>query len=320
VYWQGAVPGRIRDLTGGLGVPVRFLTARYTARELLAEATRLAADPRVRTIGPEVDGSGLTVTVTRTGTGTDGPAAAGGILATAKVPLHRSRQGTGAQPQFAARDNDFAPYWGGGRYTTPVGGCTTGFAIFWQGLDHMLSAGHCGSNGQLAVDGGGVPGVDTMGNIFNDNDSRDTLMINTPSEGNTYVGSSLSFTGMNVDGAVSDFVGNYVCTSGSRTGEHCGVQVLGVNEFFLGRFPMTRAAHPTGCAVDHGDSGGPVYHYGGTGVVGRGTITGGWFPSADCSGFGGTSSGSRFVWYAPLLRPWGDVAIGTLQFYGAAIL
>jgi hypothetical protein len=316
VYWHGTVPASLRTLTRGLDVPVTFLPAKYTEREMIAETRRLAADPRVRSIGPEVDGGGLRITVT--GAGRQAIQAGSGTVGSARMPLHIE---SGPAPRPLARSNDVSPYWGGGRFSTPGTGCTTGFAVLWNGLDHMLSAGHCGNDGQLAVDGGGNPAVDTMGDIFNDNNSRDTLMINTPSQGNVYVGPSSSSVSVDVIGAAADFVGNVVCTGGARTGEHCGIPVTHVNQSDFGYFPLTRAAYPTAaCAGARGDSGGPAYTYSGTAaVVGRGTISTGRPGTASCPNASDSES-SQVVYYAPLVRPSAGPTVGSLQFYGATIL
>jgi hypothetical protein len=317
VYWKGTVPPSLLELAGGLGVPVRFLPAKFTEREMLAETQRLAADPQVRSVGPEVDGSGLTIHVTTSGrqaiqSGT-------GPLGTTKMPLHLE---SGPAPSALLRQNDVSPYWGGAWYTTPSSpGCSTGFAVFWQGLDHMLSAGHCGNNGQIAIDGGGNPAVDTMGTVFNDVPGRDTLMIDTPSQGNIYIGAWNSNTGVDVVGATSDFVGNLVCTGGARSGEHCGIPITHVNQWDEGYFPLTRAAFSTAtCAAAGGDSGAPVYHYAsGSTVIGRGTISTGRRGTATCPN-APTWDSSNVVYYAPLLRPAGGPTVGSLQYYGASIL
>jgi hypothetical protein len=316
VYWKGDVPASLRALASGLDVPVKFLPAKFTERELLAETKRLGADPQVRSVGPEVDGSGLRINVTSAGrqaiqSGT-------GLLGTTTVPLHLE---SGPEPSALLRQNDIAPYWGGAWFTTPSAlGCSTGFAINWGGLDHMLSAGHCGNNGEIAVDGGGNPAIDTMGTVFNDVPVRDTMMIDTPSQGNIYIGPWDSNTGMDVIGAEADIVGNLVCTSGARSGEHCGLTVTHVNQTDNGWSPLTRAVHPSGgCAAAGGDSGGPVFRYSSDGwPIGRGTISTGRRGTASCPN-APVSDSSSVVWYAPLLRPAGDPQVGSLQFYGATI-
>jgi hypothetical protein len=316
VYWKGSVPAAVTSLVGQLGVPVSFLPARFTQRELVAEAQRLAADARVATAAPEVDGSGVEITVTTTrGTSAD-------VLSTARVPLNVT---TGQRPQnMFSRQNDIPLFWGGSRYNTPVGGCSNGFALSVPGAPNVyeISAGHCGNNGQGAT----IPGQPSpTGTIVGDVNARDTLAINYPAGvyGAIYNGPWNSSTAVGVGGAVADFVGNFICTGGASSGEHCGIQVQAVDQFInvgiiIG--PETRAALPAGqCAVAPGDSGGPAYSYRSDGRVNaRGTISAGILGTAVCPGV--VANGSSTVWYAPLLRPAGDPQIGSLQFYGVGIL
>src|SRR5262249_34590457 len=81
VYWKGAVPAAVTNLAGQLDVPVKILAARFTQRELVAEAARLAADARVATATPKADGSGLEVTVTTP------QRSRADVLGSARVPL-----------------------------------------------------------------------------------------------------------------------------------------------------------------------------------------------------------------------------------------
>jgi hypothetical protein len=316
VYWKGRVPASVRQTAVTAGAPVRFLSAAYSERELLAETARLAADPRVLSVGPEADGSGLTITVTEAGR--QAIRSRTGAFGASAIPLFVR---TESAPEPLSRQNDFSPYVGGARYTT-TGGCSTGFAISLSGVSHILSAGHCGSNGQVAIDGGGNPVTDRMGTIFNDNNARDTLMINTRSFGHIYVGPFNGSATLDVSGAQSDFVGNLVCTSGARTGEHCGLRVTNVNTSDSGFSPLTRAIHPTGgCAAARGDSGGPVVVSSPSGLLARGTISTGRpgegnviCPNAP------VADSSNVVFYAPMFRPVGGPTVGSLQFYGAGIL
>ncbi|MEU5790685.1 S1 family peptidase [Micromonospora purpureochromogenes] len=314
VYWKGQVPGSVRDLAKRLAVPVRFKPARFHQREMVAEAQRLAADPRAVSVSAKVDGSGLAVTVT-------GRAPAAGkqdVLRTARLPLSLS---TASRPTLLNRQNDFAPYWGGARYYA-AGGCSTGFGVYWNDARQILSAGHCGSNGQVAYDGGGP--TNTMGSIINDNNPRDTLMIRVAAGGRIYTGPYNAATSIGVGGAVSDYVGNYVCTGGASSGEHCSIRVSVVNQFINVGYvigPVTQANHVTAgaCAAAPGDSGGPVYSYRSDGRVdARGTISAGVTGTAVCPGV--VANGSSTVWYAPLLRPVGDAQIGSLTYHGASLI
>lgn len=323
VYWKGAVPATVTSLAGRLDVPVSFLPARFTQRELVAEAQRLAADARVATTAPKVDGSGVEVTVTAGEAGkspTAGPRTGTDVLGSARVPLTIT---TGQRPEnMFSRQNDIPAFWGGSRYNSPVGGCSNGFAINQAPIIYEISAGHCGSNGQAA----NIPGQPTpTGIIERDNNPRDTLIIRYSAgvAGAIYNGPWNSATGVGVGGAVSDFVGNLICTGGASSGEHCNIPVQAVNEFVNVGYiigPETRAALPSGqCAVAPGDSGGPAYSYRSDGRVNaRGTISAGITGTANCPGV--VPNGSSTVWYAPLLRPAGDPQIGSLQFYGVGIL
>ena len=317
VYWKGTVPASVRDLAGHLGVPVSFQPARFTQRQLVAEAKRLASDKRVATAAPKTDGSGLAVTVT-----SSRPTAGADILGTARLPVTVT---AGQRPTgLYSRQNDVPLFWGGSRYNTPVGGCSNGFALSVPGASNVyeISAGHCGDNGQGAT----IPGQPSpTGTITADNNARDTLAISYPAGvyGAIYNGAYNSSTGVGVGGAVADFVGNYICTGGASSGEHCSVQVQAVDQFVNVGYvigPETRAALPAGqCAVAPGDSGGPAYSYRADGRVdARGTISAGITGTATCPGI--VPNGSSTVWYAPLLRPAGDPQIGSLQYYGVGIL
>jgi hypothetical protein len=187
---------------------------------------------------------------------------------------------------------------------------------------YEISAGHCGANGQGAT----IPGQPSpTGTILADSNARDTLAINYPAgvSGAIYNGPWNSSTGVRVGGAVADYVGNFICTGGASSGEHCGIQVQAVNQFVNVGYvigPETRAALPAGqCASAPGDSGGPAYSYRSDGRVdARGTISAGITGTATCPGV--VPNGSSTVWYAPLLRPAGDSQIGSLQYYGVGIL
>jgi hypothetical protein len=245
------------------------------------------------------------------------------ILGSTSIPVSVT---VGQRPQgMFSRQADTPLFWGGSRYFSPVGGCSNGFALSVAGAANIyeISAGHCGNNSDAVS----IPGQPSpTGSVLAKAASRDTLAINYPAgvAGRVYTGPFDSSSSAAVGGATADFVGDFICTSGSSSGEHCTVQVLGVDEFVntnvgvLG--PETRGFEiNSGCAVAPGDSGGPAYSYRSDGRVdGRGTISAGILGNASCPGV--SPSGSSTVWYAPLLRPAGDPQIGSLQFYGVGIL
>jgi len=337
VYWKGPVPASVRALVAGSGVPVRFRPARFTHHQLVREAQRLAADPRVAAIGPAADGSGLTVTLADTVPPVNTSQANNGLLATSTVPL-TVRSGPRLQLLFS-RDNDTSAYWGGGQTRNAVtgGGCSTGFAIWWNDARRMLTAAHCGINGQLVRDGGGVAGTDDMGPIINDVDSRDHQMIDRlPTKsyaGRIFTGPWSASTSIGVGGAGTDFVGNIICTGGSYSGEHCNTapnqppsRVTAVDQTAtisgITISPLTVAVSTVvgGCIAAPGDSGGPVYTpRNDFRVDARGTITAG-FLNVLCPNVfpGGPRIGTDQLWYAPVLRPAGGPTTGSLTYYDAS--
>jgi hypothetical protein len=320
VYWHGAVPTAVRQLAAKADVPVVFLPAAYPFSELVAEAQRLAADPRVGQVAPKADGSGLSVSVTTDRVQQD----ATDLLRTSKIPLTITVE---PRPQaMFSRQDDTPFFWGGSRYFSPIGGCSNGFSlkIFLQPNAFMLSAGHCAENGQpINIPLQPAP----TGTALAKNLCRDTLVINYPAgtAGAIYSGGPNSSSGLGVVDVASDFVGNLISTGGATSGEHPGLLVTAVNVFAaIGGIPcstvgpLTVAVHPLGqCAVAPGDSGGPAYSPSGGGVMARGTITAGNVGAAICPApGGGTVAGGNQVLYAPLLRPPGDPQRGSLQFYG----
>ena len=319
VYWPGAVPAPVRTLAGRLGVHITFHRAAFSQRTLVTAAQRLAAIPGIADAAPKADGSGLAVRVISAATGKAATAKA--VRVASGIPLTIT---TGQQSQAAfGRQLDNPPFSGGSRYSSPVGLCSNGFAL--SGNVDMLSAGHCGSNGQSVSIG--FPAW--TGTILNQNACRDTLEINYPvySAGRIYTGGYNSFTTTGVAGATPDFVGDLVETSGASSGEHDNIPVRAVDVFgyvtgspcggLVG--PLDEASYGDGvsCAAALGDSGGPVFSFFGSGgVLGRGTITS-IYPDVSCPGI--SSTGSDTVFYAPLVRPPYDPQIGTLQYYGVSL-
>jgi hypothetical protein len=321
VYWNGEVPASVRKLAGGLDVPVVFLPAQFTHRELVNEAQRLTSDKRVIEAAPKADGSGLAVTVTDQLRQTD----QAGLQATARVPLAIT---AGKQPQQVFnRQADTPLFWGGSRYNTPIGGCSNGFAIQAPSDANivMISAGHCGND----LDAANIPGQGTpTGVVHVKNGCRDTLLIFYPAgvAPNIYTGAFDSSTNATISAATFDIVGDLIDTGGASSGEHFNVPVQAVDVFTAvggnpcaSVGPLTRAGYLSAtCAVAPGDSGGPVYTRTGANAVARGTITAGNLGSANCPGV--VTTGGNTVWYAPLVRPAGDPQIGSLAFYNSTIM
>jgi len=332
IYWQGAVPPDVEERARQTGVPVKFVPARHSAAELAQETVRLGADKRVFTAAPRVDGSGLDVSV-----GNDADREA--VLAEAQLPLSVTVDDQAPSLLFD-RQNDITPYWGGARWDNLTTGsyCSTGFGVNFFGQQKMLTAGHCGANMNLARIGNATQPNTTLSLDVN---PRDTLMIDRPVgrsfAGRIYSGGIYSSTSYRVLGATPDYIGNYVCTGGARTGQHCNARVTAVNVTVLGIMPLTFATAGVGtCIAAPGDSGGPTFSprlywarpwpFIQFGAVGRGTITAGYLDTPCLADSGSRVpppviiTGSYRVFYAPLVRPFFDPFIGSLQFYGATLL
>jgi hypothetical protein len=230
---------------------------------------------------------------------------------------------TGPRPQATTgRQADTQNYWGGSRYNTTTGGCTNGVTVRLGSVFEMMSAAHCGNNGDAA----NIPGQPTpTGTIFGKSACRDTMLIDYKNalQPRTYTGPFDSSSSVEFLGATPDFVGNLVVSGGASSGEHFNIPVQAV-DVFIGPWagtpcgsigPLTRAGYSTAtCAAAPGDSGGPVYSYVGPNVLARGTISASNLGTATCPGL--VAGGGNTVWYAPLVRPAGDPQIGSLGFYG----
>ncbi|MET7418232.1 hypothetical protein [Dactylosporangium sp. NPDC005555] len=306
VYWKGTVPSDIGRLIAveGKVVPIRVLPAKFNAEELLAASRSAGADSAVAESAPLPDGSGVHVVWNQ------GAKAAGrtrASLTTSQVPIFDDTAESAGKVDFSREDD--SPYYYGGARTS---NCTAGFAVTVGGSPRMLYAGHCGSNGNSVYDGGGQ----LIGTITGDNDSRDTALINGPGMGRMWDGGNLSNYSKAVQGATFSNVGNWVCTSGSRSGVICSIQVKANNVTWGDQYPMVKAEQ-----VNHtqsagpGDSGGPVFELPSpdTGkVLAKGIIKGGDTTTTVPCNIGAPNSGCTWrLYYAD--------ATQTISWYGAVI-
>jgi hypothetical protein len=283
VYWKGQVPAPVQDVVDDSSTAVRVLPATYTADELQTAAHEIlgeqpasegAATPLVLSVGPRGDASGLEVTVA----GSAAEARERPFLRDAEVDVTVE---AGDLPTPASRDNDSAPYWAGGRWSTTTGGCSTGFAINHGSQEALMTAAHCANNGQTAFDGGGfsdvmgfvqnrqMPGVKQSG-VFSDWWlGMDIEEINTSSAPRMFTGGPTSNTTDSVVGAQNNYEGTFVCASGSLSGLRCGVVVedVGLTMYIKDNTDgrsiysphMVRAVQQNlKAAAGNGDSGGPI--------------------------------------------------------------
>jgi hypothetical protein len=170
-----------------------------------------------------------------------------------------------------SRDTDFAPFNAGGMMQGNSGGswCSSGFAIAINGVTHTTTARHCTDYPYVSAD----PPNNSYGtSIGTSGDGAERTLSSS--------GSALAFDGawnsVNFVKSVFDFgdlsVGNFICTGGGNSGEHCSIQVTNllvtINDPF-GSFASIEA-HQTrsgAIAAMEGDSGGPVISIHGTSEV-----------------------------------------------------
>jgi hypothetical protein len=216
----------------------------------------------------------------------------------------------------AARDSDTSPFYGGANidiyhFGDAAGGCTSGFSWFGPANQQwMITAGHCvpfGNDGPLLGTTVKTPRMD-MGSIQvhseNWNNQTGTVLfsgqsVNRGDIARVTVNPSVAgriFSGaagptsetLQVGGLhAAHRAGNQFCTSGSRSGNHCGWVADWVDgNWRYGNGAVARnvtSASKMGQCVIPGDSGGPAYVASGGKALAYGIISG-------ASGFGGSDN------------------------------
>jgi hypothetical protein len=307
-------PQRQLGFTVPAGVQVEVHGARFSRAVMLAAGTRMTRDAvslgqqyhiLIEAVGPTVDGSGVTVTVLASGK------RAASQLSLASRLLHQ-RYGAivarvyGVQSKPSAsnlyfsgfRFNDFAPWYGGDRIVSSTVGCSTGFYAVYNSAPVMLTASHCGGVGTTFYNGPRSNGTySTMGNSVYSNTGTDVGAIGVTSATSLInVGSALSPTQLYVPAWGSPVVGQYLCQSGSYTGEVCGLRVVDTGQSVcLSTFlwwctswqgPLADVINSAGSgsyAAGHGDSGGPVYLRTGSSGLAEGLVHGQLTPNAQAA-------------------------------------
>ena len=257
LWWKGALPSRVRAVVASARVtaPVSVATAAHSLTELRAAGDRVRSvlkgkSPRVKYA---VDGSRLVVGLDLHGSFVK-PA-----LPDVGVPVEIADQGAQAD---MSRYDDWAPWRGGGDNINYSQGsrCTGGFPVTNGGAEFILTAGHCGSNGQGIYDSTG----EYIGNFCNDNDGHDLGMVCPPGgvTNQMYISDLNSNYVLNVQGWDWTFPGEYLCQSGGSSARDIGGPVcnLRVEKFNTDSGDAVEARQVDGqVAVRSGDSGGPVY-------------------------------------------------------------
>ena len=278
--------GKARIAAGGApaGTEVRVHAAAFSRSQMLSALERVRDDRNalgqqrigVAGMGPNEDGSGITVTVV--GDEADRVAAArvlrgryGAVVADVRAVATAPSAGDVFYAGF--RFNDY-PGWYGGDRIVAGGGCTSGIAAVMNNAPAMLTAGHCGSLGNAVYNGPRSNGTyNYMGAINYDNDNTDVASFGVTSTSSYInVGSDPQVPSQRYMGAWgSPVVGQYMCQSGSYTGERCNLRVVATYQWICRSYnngclawwyPMTDAINNAGsayAAAGHGDSGAPVY-------------------------------------------------------------
>ncbi|WP_189113211.1 hypothetical protein [Pilimelia terevasa] len=303
LFWHGGMSRSTAAKVAALAPRAEVRSARYSARQLRAAATKLTRagtvdGARVVRLAAATDGSALEVGVSGAVTG----ARAASATRTAGVAL---RVGTGraADPAYHRLD-DSPPFWGGSRVhnATRGGRCTAGFGIRSRssGATGLLFAAHCGENGDRFT----TPTGRHIGYATAKVASADTMVIPVSAGGRIYVGGTTSSASFPVTGAGYSFAGQWICTSGSFSGTRCAIQVVRTNEWVnitgIGWvYPLVRAEqYYRQNAVGQGDSGGPAFADEGNRARALGTntaIDGG--TQVACTGEGNRICAWR-MWYA----------------------
>jgi trypsin len=278
--WKGALPRTVDAAVeqARKDVTIEVLNARHTNARMQAkvaqvqQATKKLAGGVPFAVSMPIEGDKVRVEVegdiiTKVKTG----------LSALGLPVEVTY---GDVPEPAGRLNDTPEFYGGGQLKFPWRdgkwkNCTAGFAVrHWSGQESLVTAGHCGYPGIGFNNGDWSRWV---GQASQEHVYYDLLLVPTqdlgPSAGRVFNNRwGYSDTSMTVNGWTHPYHNEYMCTSGSFTGEVCGVQVdtstahsycttdaWGTPECYGG---MYRAYQRAGLrAAQPGDSGGPVYNY-----------------------------------------------------------
>jgi hypothetical protein len=263
VWWKGELPAAVQRAVDAARstAPVRVGAAKHSLNELRAAGTTLrsayaAAQPRVKYA---VDGSRVVVA-------TSGRAAMTRQLLNVGVPVEIVEQG---EKVLTSRRDDWAPWKSGADQINGRSRCTNGFPVRNGNNERfILTAGHCGSNGDQIRDGVG----EFMGTFTADNDGHDLGLVRTSGDVDNlmYVGGLDSNAVNTIAGWDWVFPGEYLCQSGGTSAREIGGPVCGlrVEKFNTDPGDAVEARQVDGRpAVRGGDSGGPVYGPAGNGGV-----------------------------------------------------
>lgn len=229
------------------------------------------------------------------------------------------------------RQNDTNPFNGGDFISDEVtGDCTSGFPVHGGGFYYLLTAAHCYAVGtpiynEAASYGGGYGNGAYMGQITQRDQSFGGLDVEIDGTGSStllYTGTYGNTQRATISGVASNIVGEQICTDGAFDGTDCGPviqsingcgvidQAVGGNRYVCGL--VTATSSGSTIAAGAGDSGGPVYLFSGSDLLGLGTITGGAGPVVSCIYFiprGNCTTGVIYTDLSAELGEFGGLAV-----------
>ena len=308
VYWKGAIPPGVRSIMarGRMSGPVTVVPAAYSKLELEAEAQKIHGLAKTGSTIQQIialpDGSGLEVVKvppdqeaslrssrTKHGRGT---LAAEQIFLdlhlTVPISLKtadRSIRHTSCNGVCTRLDDTAA--WNGGTFiripNTPTGmvECTSGFGVVKNGTSYLLTAAHCMSPGNSALD----YTWEFIGNVYQEQWRYDILLINARGYYRIFDGLPNTSNTKVVYSAGYPILDELLCHSGARSGTVCNLKTLPqiiVNywqcdsdgDCFWNYGMNTAKQLDNRTASQPGDSGGPVFTLDGPGVRAKGIVSG----------------------------------------------
>ena len=292
LYWQPGqpLPPAIAAIVANPGYPITVVQvpAPFGRAALSADAQNLAADTALdnqmcgflNTVEVLEDGTGLSAVVEPYNSSFNLPQAQALLSAAAGVPVTVS---VGPEPDYVARLNDVAPWFGGGGLTAGGGFCSAAFGVVNAntGQQYMLTANHCFALNANVNNGNGTA---LLGPVALNRPQFDSELISVGAA----AGTNTFFGGVNGVGAAeynqavrasaANVRGTSACTSGASTGENCSLNIAFTNVVIIHRAivggrvvivgvqtnmviansTVVRRNGQLAVAAGQGDSGGPV--------------------------------------------------------------
>jgi hypothetical protein len=218
----------------------------------------------IAAVGATDDGLTVYGTYTQTPAAQRGAAVKAQATTVSGVPVHVVANTPAVLTN--GRDNDFAPFDAGGLMGYNGTICSSGFSIRLGGVTRTTTARHCDAPSYTAVDDassyygtGLVNSGDGGARVLTG--SGAPLALDGPWNSNNYKKTVIGFEDLGI--------GDWVCTGGGNSGEHCGVQIVNLSVSWSdgkGTFSAIEGVEETGADIAEiqGDSGGPVISLTGT--------------------------------------------------------